>query len=288
MTRFLLPISAALLCAALLLSPIIAALPDDTTPQQSLWASALSACVFLSAVLCLLVPVPSVSRLAPARDNGALPFAALIVWAGVSLLARLATHGSVAYLGLMLRGLTTWATFGAAFALCIHLARQGRAYVYALIGTVFVASAYVANNGLREYLFHRFQMHEMWRVFGTSTPDFLAAYFVLLIPVTLAVLLRVPSGRELKSPLLGDCLAQPCGADPAHAGHDIACHTVKVRATQRGGWGGNVSIRIAALRAARSRIGENSAYPIDGAGGCGARACRRGGPARSGASVQSA
>ena len=58
-----------------------------------------------------------------------------------------------------------------------------------------LASGYVAEQGVLEDLPFLLKHQTTWRVYGTSTPDFLAGYLVMLLPLTLALFLQAPGLR---------------------------------------------------------------------------------------------
>jgi tetratricopeptide (TPR) repeat protein len=212
-----------LLALVLLLCPIYAALPDDTTLMQTVWASALCVLVLIGALFPALkgravhkeTPLKRATGTSSASPSSAPEgvslwssrpfragnsFAVLLALALCSLLARLLTHHNAAYLGQMLRGWGVLATEFALFLLCRSLARVSRGPVYLLIGAAVLGAAIISANGVDEYLLH-FMAHESgWRVFANSTPDFLAGYLVLMLPVTLALFLGAPGEKRL--PLL--------------------------------------------------------------------------------------
>ena len=127
-------------------------------------------------------------------------FLVLLGLAFLSLPIRIAVQHDAGYFGVMLRG---WSILAADFAL-FGLARRvsgSRAWLYGLVFAAVAGSAVVADLGVQEYVVHLRAGNPSWRIFATSTPDFLAGYFVLLLPVTLALFLEVPSLRGL-TPLL--------------------------------------------------------------------------------------
>ncbi len=189
-----------LLALTLLLAPVYAAQPDS--PQaigSGEWASFLCAGTFLAAGLALVA----------ARRGGTLAlhfspaekaFLALLGLAFLSIPVRLAVQHGTGYFSIMLRG---WSLLAADFAL-FALARRvagNPIWLYGLVGAAVAGSAIVADLGVQEYIVHWRAGERDWRIFATSTPDFLAGYFVLLLPVTLALFLEMPSQRGL-TPLL--------------------------------------------------------------------------------------
>ena len=154
----------------------------------------------------------SAGRICPRDRSGTVParraekaFAALLGIAFFPLcFGSLAEHG-IAYVGPMLRGWTLLATDFALFALARRAAQAGRLPVYALVLSAVLASAIVAGIGVNEYLLHRRIGDAGWRVFATSTPDFLAGYLVMLLPLTLALFVAIPLRGP--RPLIGYLLA---------------------------------------------------------------------------------
>ena len=186
--------AAVLISIILLLAPTLSGVPDE--PLWSSWLCALAMLAVISVVT---------RRGQPAAGNAEKAFATLLGIALLSLLARMVAERGIAYSGPMLRAWTTLATDFALFALARRLAVSGRAAAYALALAAVVASGIVADVGVNEFLQHRHDP-EPWRVFATSTPDFLAGYLVLLLPPTLALLVAVPLQRQ-RRPLIGIALA---------------------------------------------------------------------------------
>ena len=192
-----------LLALTLLLAPIYAAQPDSpnaTALASSEWASFLCAGTFLAALLAVFAARrgtgPFAVRLIPAEKA----FLALLGLAFLSIPMRLLVQHGTGYFGVMLHG---WSILAADFALFV-LARRvavSRACLYALVFAAVAGSAIVADLGVQEHITHLRAGDPNWRIFGTSTPDFLAGYFVLLLPVTLALFLQMPAARGL-TPLL--------------------------------------------------------------------------------------
>ena len=190
-----------LIALVLILSPWLAALPDDTVSGQSLWASWISALVMAAAVLDaarVWRRTPEAPR-TPASSGGdshvTLALLTLLGLAALSLVWRLVAQRSLAYLGLMLHGWSGLAVQFALFVVCRRLARHSRSGLYAVILSAVAGSAIVAFNGVTEYLVHGRAGAWTWRVFSTSTPDFLAGYLVMLLPATLALFASALSRR---------------------------------------------------------------------------------------------
>ncbi len=191
-----------LLALTLLLAPLYAAQPDGPRVEALVsfeWASFLCAGTFLAVLLAALSARrggPSAARLSPAEKA----FLGLLGLAFLSLPVRLAVQHGTGYFGEMLRG---WSILAADFAL-FALARRvagSRMALYGLALAAVAGSAVIADLGLQEYITHLRAGLPNWRIFVTSSPDFLAGYFVLLLPLTLALFLEAPSLRGL-TPLL--------------------------------------------------------------------------------------
>jgi O-antigen ligase len=92
------------------------------------------------------------------------------------------------------------------FALARRAAGVGRLAAFVMMMAIVLSSAFVVNVGINEYLTHKYAKppEPDWRVFATSTPDFLAGYLVLLLPPTLGLFLGVPWRRD--KPLLSGLL----------------------------------------------------------------------------------
>ena len=180
-----------LLAAVLLLAPVFAAIPDEP-----LWSSWLAAGVMLAG-LCAVWSGRRGDRayLAPI-STAEKAFLVLLGLAFLSIPARMLVQHGTGYFGQMLRG---WALLAADFAL-FALARRvaaDKSHLFGLLLAAVIGSAYVSQTGIVEYLPFFLTHQTSHRVFSTSTPDFLAGYLVLLLPVTLALLLRIPSFRSL-------------------------------------------------------------------------------------------
>lgn len=191
-----------LLALTLVLAPLYAAQPDGPRLEALIsfeWASFLCAGTFLA----VLLAVPSARRggpfavrLSPAEKA----FLGLLGLAFLSLPVRLAVQHGTGYFGVMLRG---WSVLAADFAL-FALARRvagSRTLLYGLALAAVAGSAVIADLGVQEYVTHVRAGLPNWRIFVSSSPDFLAGYFVLLLPLTLALFLEAPSLRGL-TPLL--------------------------------------------------------------------------------------
>jgi O-antigen ligase/tetratricopeptide (TPR) repeat protein len=198
-----------LLALTLLLAPVYAAQPDSPTAVGSFeWASFLCAGTFLAALAAVLAARrggPFAASVSPAEKA----FLALLGLAFLSIPLRLIVQHGTGYFGVMLRG---WSVLAADFAL-FALARRAavnRVWLYGLVLAAVAGSAIVADLGVQEYIVHLRAGERNWRIFATSTPDFLAGYFVLLLPVTLALFLETPSWRGL-TPLLRTAAALVLG-----------------------------------------------------------------------------
>jgi len=180
-----------LLAAVLLLSPIFAAIPDEPV-----WSSWLSAGTLLGAVVAVWAARRGDRAYWVPLSGAEKAFLVLLGLAFLSIPARLLVQHGTGYFGQMLHG---WATLAADFAL-FALARRAAAdqrHLYGLLLAAVIGSAYVSQTGIVEYLPFFLTHQTSHRVFSTSTPDFLAGYLVLLLPVTLALLLQMPSFPSL-------------------------------------------------------------------------------------------
>ena len=191
-----------LLALTLVLAPMYAAQPDGPRPEALVsfeWASFLCAGTFGAVLLAAISARRGglfAERLSPAEKA----FWGLLGLAFLSIPARLAVQHGTGFFGVMLRG---WSVLAADFAL-FALARRvagNRTLLYGLALAAVAASAWIADLGLQEYITHLRAGIFNWRIFVSSSPDFLAGYFVLLLPLTLALFLEAPSLRGL-TPLL--------------------------------------------------------------------------------------
>ncbi len=187
----------ALVALVLFLVPLVSGLPDEP-----LWSSWLAALVMLAGVLAVLkrggraaddLASTGISPLVLGRGS-VLLFGLLVVWALTSLAAVLIRQHSFAFSGLMLRGWTTLAVQFGLFLLTRHAARSGRDNFWILVLGLVAGAAVVAAVGANEYAAHVRAGDPSARVFATSTPDYLAGYLVMLLPLTLAVFLAVRAG----------------------------------------------------------------------------------------------
>lgn len=193
------------LAVGLALAPIFSGLPDEP-----LWSSWLCVIILLASAGWIIgkpAETPPAKAPAPA-SRSAKPFAVkafafLLIWATLSAVVKLIEQHSTAFLGPMLRG---WAVLAAEFALfwlTWQAAQTNRTHGYALTLAVLGGGAAVAAWGTNEYLTH-LRLHEPgWRVFSTSTPDFLAGYLAMLVPLSLAWFPYLPGARGVSSLLRG-------------------------------------------------------------------------------------
>ena len=178
-----------LLGLALLLAPLYAALPDDPLP---VWASWLSAGTFAAALVALAAARRGDRTFWLPLSRAERAFLVLLVLAFLSIPIRLVIQHGTGYFGVMLGGWAHLATAFAAFALARRVARS-RAALYGLALAAVLASGYVAEQGVLEDVPFLLRHQTTWRVFSTSTPDYLAGYLVLLLPPTLALFLQMPA-----------------------------------------------------------------------------------------------
>jgi O-antigen ligase/tetratricopeptide (TPR) repeat protein len=178
-----------LLALALLLAPILSGVPDEP-----LYSSLLCVGVLIAACVGTWQARDSFRR--ASWDKVTQAFLALLGIALLSLLWRVIADRGIAFLGPMVRGAIILGTEFALFTLARRMAGANRIWAYVLLFAAVLSAAYVADNGLGEYLLHKHAGQADWRVFATSTPDFLAGYLVLLLPPTLALFLGVPWRRD--------------------------------------------------------------------------------------------
>ncbi len=195
---------AVLLGLTLLLAPLLSGVPDEPV-----WSSWLCAGTFLAALIGVVASRKGdhASWRRPSRSEQA--FLVLLGLAFLSIPVRMVVQHGTGYFGPMLRG---WALLAANFLL-FALARRvagDRVWLYALVFAAVAGSAIAADVGVQEYAVHLRAGQSAWRIFGTSTPDYLAGYFVLLLPVTLALFLQAPSTTSL-TPLLRSSVAMALG-----------------------------------------------------------------------------
>ena len=189
-----------LLALTLLLAPIYAAQPDAPAAlASSEWASFLCAGTALAALLGVVLARRD-SPFALHFSASEKAFLVLLALAFLSIPLRLTVQHGTGYFGTMLRGWCTLVVDFALFAVARRTA-SNRVFLYGLMLAAVAGSAVVADIGVQEYVVHLRAGERYWRIFATSTPDFLAGYFVLTLPVTLALFLAAPGLRGL-TPLL--------------------------------------------------------------------------------------
>jgi tetratricopeptide (TPR) repeat protein len=188
-----------LLGLALLLAPIYAAVPDDPHP---IWSSWLCAATLLAMSLAAWAAWRGDKALSARLTRPEKLFLALLGLAFLSVPLRLAMQHGMGYLGPMLRGWTLLASSFTAFALARRVSAQPHLFLGLILAAV-IGSVIVADIGVQEYVVHVRAGQSSWRIFATSTPDFLAGYMVLLLPVTLALFLQTPARRSLTGLLRG-------------------------------------------------------------------------------------
>ena len=182
-----------LLSLTLLLAPVYAAIPDDPLP---IWAAWLSAGTFAAALAAFLAAGRGDRTFLLPFSRAEQAFLVLLGLAFLSIPFRLIAQHGIGYSGPMLRGWSALAAYGAAFALARRVARQ-RFALYGLALAAVLASGYVADQGVLEDLPFLLKHQTIWRVFSTSTPDYLAGYLVMLLPLTLALFLQMPGLRAV-------------------------------------------------------------------------------------------
>jgi len=195
---------AALLALVLLLAPKVSGLPDEP-----LWSSWLAALVMLTGVLAVLKRKGSAPQTVSFSASPAVPwqgaglfFGLLVLWALASVAAAVLHRHSAGFLGLMLRGWAVLAVQFTLFALARRLAQVNGSPFWIVVLGLVAGAAVIAAQGANEYAVHVRAGEPGWRVFASSTPDYLAGYLVMLLPLTLAVLLAVRAGGAV-SLLLG-------------------------------------------------------------------------------------
>lgn len=183
---------AALLSLALLLAPVYAAVPDDPLPP--VWAYWLPAGTFAAVLAALVAAWRGDPTFRTPLSRAERSLLVLLGLAFLSIPARLIAQHGGGYLGEMLRGWSVLAADAAAFALARRVARN-RAALYGLALAAVLTSGYVAEQGVLEDVPFLLRHQTTWRVFATSTPNFLAGYLVMLLPLTLALFLQAPGLR---------------------------------------------------------------------------------------------
>ncbi|BDI32315.1 hypothetical protein CCAX7_43660 [Capsulimonas corticalis] len=184
-----------LLSLVAFLAPLLSARPDEP-----LWSSFFGAAAALAGLLAVLSAWRQSSALGtPAslrRARGAT--AALMVWALISIVARIVRqHSSTAFLAPMLRGGSIVATDLALFLTAWFVSARHRDSRYALMLALLGGAAIAAAIGVQEYAIHLRDGESSWRVFGMSTPDYLAAYMAMMLPITAALVFSAPTENRL-------------------------------------------------------------------------------------------
>lgn len=191
MTRF----TVVLLGLTLLLAPIFAAVPED-----QVWSSALASVALLAAALAAFA-----YREADLPTDARRPlqiFGCVAAWAAVSVVIAAATaNPHTAFLDPMLRALCILLAYFGLFGTGAIIAYKQRMAAYALIGAAVAGGGISAVIGLQEFILHAAAGQAGWRIFGTSSPDYLAAYMLLMFPVSLAFAVTARE-RMLKGLLL--------------------------------------------------------------------------------------
>jgi len=192
----------------LLLAPNLAAKPDD--PVSIIWSQAFEALLLLALIIAPASPSGTTEN-GRDRKNLTILLVGFPAWITLSLVARVAGHhGSLAYVDVMLRGVTYFTSFIALFELCRRAVQFGPAQRLLLLVAMIAGSSVVSGIGINEYLTHLRLGESTWRVFSLSSPDFLAGYLVMVVPVTLALMLAGPRSITTYAPL-GLCLILQIG-----------------------------------------------------------------------------
>ncbi len=195
----------AAICVAALASGIdkafsaIGLLTSDSTaqtaagvPGDKLYTSVVCVCSLIAAACTALhagrsqasdtrhLEMPTSSRLVTWALY-ALPLVSL-----ASLVSRwlMIDHGSLRYLDAMMRGLAYWTALCSLGLSACYLGRRLEKAYQAMLITLIAASTLAAVIGVQDYLVSAFARHIAgWREFGTSTPDFFAAFLLVTMPV---------------------------------------------------------------------------------------------------------
>jgi len=192
-----------LLGVLVILAPYFAAVPDD--PQNTaplLWTSSLCAGTLLAAFIAVLAASRGDKSFWSRPTRAETAFLILLGLAFLSMLCRLVVQQGTEYFGQMLRGWAVLATSFAAFSLARRVGAERRA-LYGLVFAAVVGSVIVADLGVQEYISHVRAGSTYARTFATSTPDYLAGYFVIVLPVTFALFLTALATRALPPLLRG-------------------------------------------------------------------------------------
>jgi len=186
-------IAIVLLSISMLLAPLFAGIPEEP-----LWSCILGAAVLISYITILFQTTPSPGRRSPA----VVSMFVLVAWTVLSTIVH-AAMTKLAFLSHMLHLTTTALTYGCAFLAMRRLARHARGAAYAVALSAVLAATIMAVIGEQELLRNLKDGFGMMRVNSTSTPDFLAGYILLTIPLTIGFLLAIPRGSSLFRGLAG-------------------------------------------------------------------------------------
>ncbi|MEO7717887.1 MAG: O-antigen ligase family protein [Capsulimonas sp.] len=184
-----------LLSLVAFLAPLLAARPDEP-----IWSSFLGTAAMIAGLLAVIASWRQSSTLGTPAALGRSRWATvgLAVWVLFSILARIVhQHSSTAFLAPMLRGGSAIATDLALFLTAWFLATRHRDGRYVLMLAVLAGSAVAAAIGVQEYAIHLRDGESQWRVFGTSTPDYLAGYMAMTLPLTVALMFSAPTENRL-------------------------------------------------------------------------------------------
>jgi len=175
------------LSISMLLAPLLAGIPDEAQ-----WS-----CILGAAVLSTYLAIVFQTTLSPVRRSpAALSMVALIAWTVLSTIVH-AAMTRLAFLSHMLHMTTTMLTYGCAFLAMRRLAEHARGAAYAVALSAVLAATVMAVIGEQEFMRSLKDGFGMMRVNSTSTPDFLAGYMLLTIPITIGFFLAIPRGSSL-------------------------------------------------------------------------------------------
>ena len=190
-------------------------------PGDKLYTSVVCLCSLLAAALAAIHAARSQAN---DTETAALPVShRIVVWALFALplvsLASLVTrwlmidHGSVTYLDAMMRGLTYWSSLSSLALTAYYLGRRMEKAFQAMLIALIAASTIASVIAVQDYLVSVFARHLAgWREFGTSTPDFFAAFLLVTMPVCFGAFLA--STQRDSTLAYGFCAALQFAAIP--------------------------------------------------------------------------